>query len=166
MNLGHALKTRFWYGLLGMFSKFSDEHPRHCYRGVPGGGGGGGGGGTPVTFIGEYRPPPPPAKGAANVLSHPYGLNVVVVYWKTWFSYVGKIPDDRGYYILPAVPDTVPLKSKLTLEARNSRLDRRVSKLERFEFRDARIESLDARIESRVSMIEDRGSKKLSFPKE
>ena len=146
MNLGHALKTRFWYGLLGMFSKFSDEHPRHCYRGVP--------------------PPPPPAKGAANVLSHPYGLNVVVVYWKTWFSYVGKIPDDRGYYILPAVPDTVPLKSKLTLEARNSRLDRRVSKLERFEFRDARIESLDARIESRVSMIEDRGSKKLSFPKE
>ena len=143
--MGHALKTRFWYGLLGMFSKFSDEHPRHFYRGVP---------------------PPPPAKGAANVLSHPYGLNVVVVYWKTWFSYVGKIPDDRGYYILPAVPDTVPLKSKLTLEARNSRLDRRVSKLERFEFRDARIESLDARIESRVSMIEDRGSKKLSFPKE
>ena len=58
MNLGHALKTRFWYGLLGMFSKFSDEHPRHFYRGVP----------------------LPPAKGAANVLSHPYGLNVVVVY--------------------------------------------------------------------------------------
>ena len=56
--MGHALKTRFWYGLLGMFSKFSDEHPRHFYRGVP----------------------LPPAKGAANVLSHPYGLNVVVVY--------------------------------------------------------------------------------------
>ena len=25
MNLGHAHKTRFWY-LLGVFSKFSDEH--------------------------------------------------------------------------------------------------------------------------------------------
>ena len=30
MNLGHAHKTRFWY-LLGVFS---DEHPRHSYRGV------------------------------------------------------------------------------------------------------------------------------------
>ena len=30
MNLGHAHKTRFWY-LLGVFS---DEHPRHFYRGV------------------------------------------------------------------------------------------------------------------------------------
>ena len=26
MNLGHAHKTKFWY-LLGVFSKFSDEHP-------------------------------------------------------------------------------------------------------------------------------------------
>ena len=50
---------------------------------------------------------------------------------------------------------TVPLKSKLTLEAQNSRLDPRVSKFECFEFRNARIESLDARIESQVSMIED-----------
>ena len=33
MNLGHAHKTRFWF-LSGVFSKFSDEHPR--------------------TFIGEY----------------------------------------------------------------------------------------------------------------
>ena len=43
---------------------------------------------------------------------------------------------------------TVPLKSKLTLAARNSRLDPRVSKLQRFEFRDARIES-------QVSMIKE-----------
>ena len=34
MNLGHAHKTRFWY-LLGVFSKFSNEHPRLLYRGVP-----------------------------------------------------------------------------------------------------------------------------------
>ena len=47
---------------------------------------------------------------------------------------------------------TVPLKSKLALKARNSRLNPRVSKLKRFEFRDVRIES-------RVSMIEDRGSR-------
>ena len=60
----------------------------------------------------------------------------------------------------------VPLKSKLTLKARNLRLDPCVSKLEHFEFRDARIESRDVRIESRVSMIEDQGSKKLGFPKE
>ena len=39
INLGHAHKTRFWYHL-GVFSKFSDQHPRHFYRGV--------------------RPPPPP----------------------------------------------------------------------------------------------------------
>ena len=34
MSFGHAHKARFWY-LLGVFSKFSDEHPRHFYRGVP-----------------------------------------------------------------------------------------------------------------------------------
>ena len=34
MNLGHAHKTRFWY-LLGVVSKFSNEHLRHFYRGVP-----------------------------------------------------------------------------------------------------------------------------------
>ena len=34
MNLGHAHKTRFWY-LLGVFAKFSDEHPRHFYKGSP-----------------------------------------------------------------------------------------------------------------------------------
>ena len=60
----------------------------------------------------------------------------------------------------------VPLKSKLTLEARNLRLDPRISKLDCFEFWDARIESRDERIESRVSLIEDRGSKKLCFLKE
>ena len=34
MNLGHAHKTRFWY-LLGVLSKFSNEHPRPFYRRVP-----------------------------------------------------------------------------------------------------------------------------------
>ena len=43
MNLGHAHETRFWY-LLGVFSKFSDEHPLDFCRGVP----------LPPT--GEFRP--------------------------------------------------------------------------------------------------------------
>ena len=33
MNLGQAHETRFCH-LLGLFSKFSDEHPRHFYTGV------------------------------------------------------------------------------------------------------------------------------------
>ena len=33
MNLGQVHKTRFWY-LLGVSSKFSDEHPLHFDRGV------------------------------------------------------------------------------------------------------------------------------------
>ena len=33
MNLGHAHETRFW-NLLGVFSKFSDEHPHQFYRRV------------------------------------------------------------------------------------------------------------------------------------
>ena len=33
-EFAHAHKTRFWY-LLEVFSKFSDEHPHHFYRGVP-----------------------------------------------------------------------------------------------------------------------------------
>ena len=33
MNLGDAHKTRFWY-LLGVFSKISDKHPRHFYKGL------------------------------------------------------------------------------------------------------------------------------------
>ena len=40
MNLGHSHETKFWY-LKRVFSKFSDEHPRHFYRGVSQGGGGG-----------------------------------------------------------------------------------------------------------------------------
>ena len=58
------------------------------------------------------------------------------------------------FHFLCTLISTVPLKSKLTLEARNSRLDPRISKLDCFEFWDARIESRDARIESRVSLIE------------
>ena len=48
MNLGHAHETRFWY-LLGVFSKFSDEHP--------------------VTSIVEtpHPPSPPPPTPASNV---------------------------------------------------------------------------------------------------
>ena len=34
INLEHAHKTRFGY-LLRVFSKFSDEHPRHFYGVVP-----------------------------------------------------------------------------------------------------------------------------------
>ena len=34
VNLGHAHKTRFWY-LLGVFSKFSAEQPRHFYGQYP-----------------------------------------------------------------------------------------------------------------------------------
>ena len=37
INLAHSHKIRFWY-LLGVFSKFPDEHPPHIYRGVPPGG--------------------------------------------------------------------------------------------------------------------------------
>ena len=77
-----------------------------------------------------------------------------------WHEFFPSLPTQK------LLPPTVPLKSKLTLEARNSRLDPHLSKLERFEFRYARIESRDARIKSRVSMIEDRGSKKRGFPKE
>ena len=29
--MGYAYKTRFWY-LVGVFSKFSDEHPSNFYR--------------------------------------------------------------------------------------------------------------------------------------
>ena len=32
MNLEHAHKTRFWY-LLGVFLKYSDEHPRYFFGG-------------------------------------------------------------------------------------------------------------------------------------
>ena len=70
------------------------------------------------------------------------------------------------FHFLCTLISTVPLKSKLTLEAWNSRFYPRISKLEHFEFWDARSESRDARIESRVLLIEDRGSKKLGFAKE
>ena len=79
---------------------------------------------------------------------------------RQWHEFFPSLPTQK------LLPPTVLLKSKLTLEAQNSRLDSCLPKLERCEFQDARIESQDARIESRVSMIEDRGSKKLGFPKE
>ena len=79
---------------------------------------------------------------------------------RLWREFFPSLPTQK------LLPPTVLLKSKLTLEARNSRLDSCLSKLERFEFQDARIESRDARIESQVSMIKDQGSKKLGFLKE
>ena len=33
------------------------------------------------------------------------GVTHNLVYSKAWFSYVGKIPDDRGFYCFPTVPD-------------------------------------------------------------
>ena len=69
----------------------------------------------------------------------------------------------QGYIsCLPAIltanisTDTVPLKSKLTLETRTSRLDPRASMLETFEDRVSSIES-------RVSRIESRGSRNKAF---
>ena len=44
----------------------------------------------------------------------------------------------------------LPLKNKLTLDIRNSRLDPRVSKLERFEFRGSRIQ--EARFSERTML--------------
>ena len=44
---------------------------------------------------------------------------------------------------------TVPLKGKLTVSTRFSKLDSRVAKIETFEFRDARVENRESRIESR-----------------
>ena len=68
-----------------------------------------------------------------------------------WHEFFPSLPTQK------LLPSTVPLKSKLTLEARNSRLDPHLSKLERFEFRYARIESRDAR--NQVSSFDDRGSR-------
>ena len=50
---------------------------------------------------------------------------------------------------------TVPLKGKLTVSTRFSKLDSRVAKVETFEFRDARIESRESRIEDRESRNEE-----------
>ena len=89
MKLGQAHKTRFWYRL-GVFSKFSDEHPRHLYRGVPPGvRGGGGGGGLPP---GVNAPPPPPHNNR-----HPDFLRVpllasVKAKSAFFFQYIGQKP--------------------------------------------------------------------------
>ena len=32
-------------------------------------------------------------------------LKETILWGKAWFSYVGKIPDDRGFYCFPTVPD-------------------------------------------------------------
>ena len=53
---------------------------------------------------------------------------------------------------------TVPLKSKLTLETRDSRLDSRALMLETFEDRVSSLESQVSSIESRVSSLEYRVS--------
>ena len=63
---------------------------------------------------------------------------------------------------------TVPLKSKLTVSTRSSKLDSRVSNVETFEFRDARIEDRGSRMEHRASRnvickLEDVRGKSLSL---
>ena len=50
---------------------------------------------------------------------------------------------------------TVPLKGKLIVSTRFSKLDSRVAKVETFEFRDARIESRESRVEDRESRNEE-----------
>ena len=60
---------------------------------------------------------------------------------------------------------TVPLKSKLTLETRTSRLDPRASMLETFEDRVSRIEYRVSRIESQVSRIEKQGFLEYAKPR-
>ena len=52
---------------------------------------------------------------------------------------------------------TVPLKGKLTVSTRSSKLDSRVAKVETFEFRDARIEARESRVENRESRKMDFG---------
>ena len=44
---------------------------------------------------------------------------------------------------------TVPLKGKLTVSTRSSKLDSHIAKVETFEFRDARIEDRESSIENR-----------------
>jgi len=57
--------------------------------------------------------------------------------------------------ILVLFGSTVPLKGKLTVSTRFSKLDLRVAKVETFEFRDARIESRELRVEDRESRNEE-----------
>ena len=56
---------------------------------------------------------------------------------------------------ISAVQYTVPLKGKLTVSTRSSKLDSRVAKVETFEFRDARIESRGSRVKDRESRNEE-----------
>ena len=56
---------------------------------------------------------------------------------------------------ISAVQYTVPLKGKLTVSTRSSKLDSRVAKVETFEFRDARSESRGSRVKDRESRNEE-----------
>ena len=59
------------------------------------------------------------------------------------------------YFYPVIITSTVPLKGKLTVSTRYSKLDSRVAKVETFEFRDARIESRESRVEDRESRNEE-----------
>ena len=59
------------------------------------------------------------------------------------------------YQLIRMKKSTVPLKGKLTVSTRFSKLDSRVAKVETFEFRDARIESRESRVEDRESRNEE-----------
>ena len=75
MKLGKGHKTRFWYRL-GVFSKFSDEHPRHLYRGVPPG----------------VKPPPPPSSQPPPGFSKgtPFGISQSEI--GVFFQSIGQKP--------------------------------------------------------------------------
>ena len=53
------------------------------------------------------------------------------------------------------INNTVPLKGKLTVLTRFSKLDSCAVKVETFEFQDARIESQESRVEDRESRNEE-----------
>ena len=67
-----AHKTKFWY-LLGVFSKFSDGHPRHFHRGVP---------------LSLSPPPPSPSRVRVNQRS---GVEPNVNGAFTWMLMLGNI---------------------------------------------------------------------------
>ena len=76
MKLGQAHKTRFWYRL-GVFSKFSDEHPHHLYRGVP---------------PGVKAPPPPPHNNRHPDFPRVALLASVKAKSAFFFQYIGQKP--------------------------------------------------------------------------
>ena len=69
-------------------------------------------------------------------------------------EYSVQVTPKTVFFVLKA---TVPLKGKLTVSTRSSKLDSRIAKVETFEFRDARIEARESRVENRESRKMDFG---------